>query len=91
MNLFNIGPMELILILILALIIFGPGKLPEVAKGLGKAIREFRQASQELTEEITKELNTITEAPKESKESTEAATDKDVPQRSTPEGNKGDD
>jgi len=91
MNLFNIGPMELILILILALIIFGPGKLPEVARGFGKAISEFRRASQELTEGITKEINTTTEAPKESKESTETAADKDVSQRSTPESNKGDD
>jgi len=91
MNFFNIGPMELILILILALIVFGPGKLPEVARGLGKAIRGFRQASQELTEGITKELNAATEAPKESKESAEAAADKSVSQGSVPESNEGDD
>jgi len=56
MNLFNIGPMELVLILVLALIVFGPRRLPEVAKGVGKAMREFRQAAQELTGGISEEL-----------------------------------
>ncbi len=37
-------PMHLILILIIALVIFGPGKLPELGKGLGKSIREFKKA-----------------------------------------------
>lgn len=41
------GPTELILILALALIIFGAGKLPEVGKSLGKSIREFREATKE--------------------------------------------
>ena len=40
---FNIGPFELLLVLILALLILGPGKLPEVGNALGKTIREFRQ------------------------------------------------
>ncbi|KKM11936.1 hypothetical protein SY88_05940 [Clostridiales bacterium PH28_bin88] len=43
----SIGPTELILILALALIIFGPGKLPEVGKSLGKTIKEFRGATRE--------------------------------------------
>jgi len=37
-------PMHLIIILVIALIIFGPGKLPELGKGLGKSIREFKKA-----------------------------------------------
>jgi sec-independent protein translocase protein TatA len=37
-------PMHLILILIIALVIFGPGKLPELGKGLGQSIREFKKA-----------------------------------------------
>ncbi|MGC9976173.1 MAG: twin-arginine translocase TatA/TatE family subunit, partial [Syntrophales bacterium] len=37
-------PMHLIIILVIALLIFGPGKLPELGKGLGKSIREFKKA-----------------------------------------------
>jgi TatA/E family protein of Tat protein translocase len=45
---FNIGAPELIILLVLALIIFGPGKLPEVGNALGKTFREFRHASNDL-------------------------------------------
>ncbi len=41
---FNIGTQELILILVIALVIFGPGKLPEVGKAIGKGINEFKDA-----------------------------------------------
>lgn len=44
----NIGMTELIVILVFALIIFGPGKLPELGKSLGKSIREFKSASREI-------------------------------------------
>lgn len=40
----NIGPFELVLVLVIALVIFGPGKLPEVGKALGKTIGEFKGA-----------------------------------------------
>jgi len=39
----NLGPTELIVILVIALLVFGPGKLPELGKALGKSIREFRE------------------------------------------------
>lgn len=45
---FSIGMTELILILVLALIFIGPGKLPEVARFLGRGLREFRRASDEF-------------------------------------------
>lgn len=48
----SLGPWELIAILVIVLIIFGPGKLPEVGKSLGKTIREFRKASTEITEQV---------------------------------------
>lgn len=45
---FNIGAPELVIILIIALIVLGPGKLPEVGQALGRTIREFRRASTEI-------------------------------------------
>ena len=49
----NIGIPELIIVLVLALIIFGPGKLPEVGKSIGKSINEFKRASKEIQNDIT--------------------------------------
>jgi sec-independent protein translocase protein TatA len=40
----NIGPMELAIVLIIALIIFGPKKLPDLGKGLGQGMREFKES-----------------------------------------------
>lgn len=50
---FNIGAPELIVILVIALLIIGPGKLPDVGSALGKSIREFRKASTDV-EDATK-------------------------------------
>ena len=41
---FNVGPMELVLVLIIALVVLGPKKLPEVGKSLGKGMREFKDS-----------------------------------------------
>ena len=49
---FGIGMTELLVILGIALIVFGPKKLPELAKHLGKAMREFRRATEEVKENI---------------------------------------
>jgi sec-independent protein translocase protein TatA len=46
----NIGPVELIIILVIALIVIGPGRLPDVGAALGKSIREFRKASSDVAE-----------------------------------------
>jgi TatA/E family protein of Tat protein translocase len=46
----NIGAPELIVILVIALLIIGPGKLPDVGSALGKSIREFRKASSDVQE-----------------------------------------
>ena len=48
-RMYGIGLPELIIVLALALLVFGSGKLPEIGKGLGKAIKEFKAASKELT------------------------------------------
>ena len=52
----NIGFPELLIILAIALLIFGPKKLPEVGKSLGRAIREFRRTSDELKDRIEEEI-----------------------------------
>jgi sec-independent protein translocase protein TatA len=44
---FHLGVPELLVILVIALVLFGPGKLPDVGKALGKSIREFKAASSE--------------------------------------------
>lgn len=41
---FNVGPMELIVVLIIALVVLGPKKLPEVGKSLGRGMREFKES-----------------------------------------------
>ena len=46
---YGIGIPELVIVLALALLVFGGGKLPELGRGLGKAIRELKAASKELT------------------------------------------
>ena len=46
---YGIGIPELIIVLVLALLVFGAGKLPEIGRGLGRAIKEFKAASRELT------------------------------------------
>jgi len=52
----SIGPTELILIFIIALLVFGPKKLPEIGKSVGKAIREFKKASDEIKGRIEEEI-----------------------------------
>ena len=49
---FGIGVPELILILIIGLVVFGPGKLPEIGRAVGKSIREFKTATAAVTEEL---------------------------------------
>ena len=54
----NIGPLELIIILAIALLIIGPGKLPDVGAALGKSIREFRKASSDVQEAVNVSVDT---------------------------------
>ena len=57
MNFLGMGPMELMVILVLALIIFGPGKLPEIAGQVGKVVRDFRRTTAELSSEFNRTLS----------------------------------
>jgi sec-independent protein translocase protein TatA len=54
---FNMGGSEIVLILLLVLIFFGAKKIPELARGLGRGIREFKDATKEIKDEIEDGLN----------------------------------
>ncbi len=54
MNFLGMGPMELVLIMVLALIVFGPGKLPEIAGQVGRMVRDFRNATSDMSSEFNK-------------------------------------
>lgn len=65
----NLGMPELILILVLALLLFGPKKLPEIGRQLGKGLGEFKRASNDLKRSIEDEIEKV------SKEEPSAGTD----------------
>jgi sec-independent protein translocase protein TatA len=52
----SIGPAELILIFVIALLVFGPKKLPEIGRSVGKALREFKKTSDEIKGRIEEEI-----------------------------------
>jgi TatA/E family protein of Tat protein translocase len=52
------GPLELVIILVIALLILGPGKLPDVGAALGKSIREFRKASADVQDAVNVNVDT---------------------------------
>jgi TatA/E family protein of Tat protein translocase len=53
----SIGPAELILIFVIALLVFGPKKLPEIGRSVGKALREFKKTSEEIKSRIEEEID----------------------------------
>ncbi|MGB3536403.1 MAG: TatA/E family twin arginine-targeting protein translocase [Microcoleaceae cyanobacterium] len=59
MNIFGIGLPEMAVIMILALLIFGPKKLPEIGRSLGKAMRGFQDASEEFEQEFKREAQQL--------------------------------
>ncbi len=48
----SVGPWEVIIILVVVLVIFGGKKIPELARGLGQGLREFKKATHEIKEEV---------------------------------------
>ena len=60
---FGIGMPELLLLFVLALLVFGPKKLPEIGKQLGRALGELRRASEELKEGWAAEVAAVDEPP----------------------------
>ena len=55
----NLGATEIILILFIVLIFFGSKKIPELAQGLGKGIREFRKATRDIQDDVEHESKSI--------------------------------
>ena len=68
MGFLGIGPWEILLIIILALIVLGPGKLTDFARSLGKAVRAIRKYSTDLTTAVTRELDVTKEEPPKKEE-----------------------
>ena len=62
---FGLGGQELAIILVLVLILFGAKKIPEIMRGLGQGIRQFKQASQEAVDEV----KSLTEEPPDKSDS----------------------
>ncbi|WP_010650595.1 twin-arginine translocase TatA/TatE family subunit [Oceanobacillus massiliensis] len=55
----NIGVPGLILVVVLALIVFGPKKLPEIGKAAGNTLREFKDSTRDLTDDAKNEINEV--------------------------------
>lgn len=70
MNIFGVGLPEMAIIFVVALLIFGPKKLPEIGRSLGKAIKGVQQASQEFQDELKKEAEAIEKIAKTTMEAT---------------------
>jgi sec-independent protein translocase protein TatA len=60
---FGIQPLHIVVIVVVALIIFGPSRLPEIGRGLGKALNEFRKGTKEMTEGFRDEVTKPVESP----------------------------
>ena len=65
MNVFGIGLPEMAIIFIVALLVFGPKKLPEIGRSLGKAMRSFQEATKEFESEFKQEVDKIEKVVKE--------------------------
>ena len=65
MNIFGIGLPEMAVILVIALLVFGPKKLPEIGRSMGKAIRGFQDASRDFEAEFKREAQQLEQAVKD--------------------------
>lgn len=75
---FGIGMPELIVILVIALIVIGPQKLPEIARSLGKGLAEFKRASDDFQRNLAEEVRNLDEKDKAAKDAADAATPRDL-------------
>lgn len=72
----NLGMSELVLILVVALVVFGPSKLPEIGKTLGRAMNEFRRASMNSFQEFDDIAKEVKEVKEDIKQATNIAQSK---------------
>ena len=63
----NLGWQELLIILVIILVLFGPRRLPEIAEALGKSVRKFKAATRDAETEIKKEVDAVTRKPDDPK------------------------
>ena len=68
-----IHPLWIVALLVIVLIIFGPGRLPELGSAAGRAMREFRKATSELTNEVTSSVNATSATPPVTNTTSESA------------------
>ena len=61
----NLGPWEIVLIILFVIILFGGKKLPELARGLGLGLKEFKKASREIKDEVQNATDEVNEDEKE--------------------------
>ena len=87
---FGMGMQELIVIFVIALLVFGPKKLPELGRSLGRGLAEFKRASEELKEGLAAELSAEEEkasaAAREAQQAGKAEAPPTVGQEEKPEG-----
>lgn len=62
---FGLGPTELIIILIIALVIFGPSRLPKVGQSVGQALRAFRDSTDKVQQEVQKSIEGTDDTPEQ--------------------------
>jgi len=64
----SLGPWEIVLVVLVIIILFGGKKIPELARGLGKALKEFRKTTKDLKDEVNSAAENVKSAVDETKE-----------------------
>jgi sec-independent protein translocase protein TatA len=64
----SLGPWEIVLVVLVIIILFGSKKIPELARGLGKALKEFRKTTKDLKDEVNSAAEDVKSAVDETKE-----------------------